>query len=287
MNKYIAYISIFIVINLYGCVTKEYGTSVAPTARLSPTLTSTKLPNIITKTPTPFPTLLPEEVTKEVKEFLLTGGKCLAPCLWDVYPAKTSYEEMTHLFSRLGKNGFVTSSGNHTYYTTSFKYKDSIHIDIKVDSENHIVKNMKSSIDGLSKPNITPDEWKGFSLKEILETYGIPSLIDIYLDLPNNFALYGIRLYYGSSNMYVLFNGSGSYNPAVDRASAHICPTGDEITDMVVWVGNDPVDMIPNGIPLKNVTSLDLDKFHSLIVETPEKACFDLQLSAFPWFVGK
>jgi hypothetical protein len=250
--------------------------SLTPESTILPILFSTPAKTVI-----PESTPAPADIQKKIEQLMQTNGNCSFPCFWGLDPEKTSQAELENLLSQLGKNGFIYQDGDHIYESTTLPFNKLGGVYLQADIQNNVVRNVKSTLDGLWNPEITPNDWSAYNLNSVLKTYGSPDDIEIYLDLPYNSVLYGIRLIYKNLDTIILFSGSAKDQKTSDGL-VKICPDTSEISSVILWLGKNPINNgVPNGIPLSNATSLSVDKFTKLYRQDSQSACMTLHIDVF------
>ncbi len=261
---------------LNGC--RGLGTNYSVSTPLS---NVTQIPNVsLTENSTITPTLSPSDIQKELEAFLQTNGNCLFPCFWGIRPELTSYTQVESLFNSLGKQGFVSNQGVHTLVSTTLAFKGGGRVYFKTDIQNNVVQNIEVTLDGLWNREIRPQDWSAYHLSEILRKYGHPTSIELYLDLPNNLILYGIKLTYNDLDTIVLYTASKSQDK-IPSSHVSICPNG-EIESVKINLGKSPINPEPSGVPLSNATGLTIDDFYGLFAGDTT-SCLDISLQAMGW----
>jgi hypothetical protein len=181
----------------------------------------------------------------------------------------------------LGKKGFLYNDGDHIYESTVFSFKKSGSIAFKVDIQNGVVRNIKSTFDGLWHAEITPKDWSAYNMSTILKSYGTPTSVETYLDLPYDQVLYSIRLIYKDIDTIILFSGEADPSQKPSDGRYKVCPDM-EISTVSLWLGKNPINNEPQGEPLLTSASLSSDEFMKLFEKTPESACLTLRSSQNP-----
>ena len=220
----------------------------------------------------------PKNLEYEIETFLQTNRNCNLPCFWGIYPEATNYTQVESFFYGLGKEGFVSNEGDHTYMSTTFAFKENGRVYLKLDIQNSVVQNIEATLDGLWNREIELKDWSAYNLDEVLRVYGPPTSIELYLDLPNNLILYSIKLTYKNLDATILYGGSKSDEGDRPSSQVTVCP-GREISSVKMSLGKNPINPEPSGTSLSMATTLNVNDFHQLYIEDPG-TCFDLNISA-------
>jgi hypothetical protein len=261
-------------------------TSVTATrAKPSVTTTITSLP-IPTYTPTLTkpPTLTSTERDDALLQLLATANDCNAPCLFGIVPGKTTIDELeNHFYTTFGE-GLTTKdvNGRIQSYAISFNLADHLLNSTEFRIRSGVVYQIDTLLDHLFDPAVKPEEWSAFSLRNILESYGMPSRVEFYLDTPhepvsNPGVIYSYTLFFSTSDTIVTYYGGQKENIAILR----ICLLEEQPTHMEMHIAWQPyIEGSDDGVTLENATSLSIQGFYNLMMNDPH-GCIDLKTDAF------
>ncbi len=155
-------------------------------------------------------------------------------------------------------------------------------MDLQADVQNDLVRNIVVTVDGLWSPNILAQDWSAYSMDEVLSEYGLPTSVELYLDFPNKMLQFGIRLKYEKLDTSILYSGGYKLNANnLTSSDAIICPN-DNISDIKLHMGKQPINYEPNGVLLSDATKLDIQTFHKMFTEDPS-SCITVDLTAMGW----
>ena len=260
-------------------------TTISPTLTLIPTPTrgSTQLP---TNTPTITQVVLsPDEIQARLREYLVNNGNCTTPCFFGIEPGKTTLDQVVQQFSPvLGKSGIEQDPyGTGLIYSKGFSVGNYITGEIILGFKNNIVDWIDSSIHNLDKEAVQPSEWTGFSIRKILQMFGVPSKIVFYIDYPhepttNPGIVYSYLMFFDEYKVVIYHLGGWMpYN-----RTYHICLAQEKPNYIRFWFNTDRSGPFTEGVELSQATKLSNQDFYNMYIqEKTENSCIDLTASKF------
>jgi hypothetical protein len=261
---------------------------VMPTATLLPGLSpppSPEYPVLITPRVTPFPTRTRAEVREELIYMLRTNGNCLLPCFWGIEPDQTHYEELYSIIDLLGGLRFDALQANGRLRVAShfrIEEKGGVLIEFGADLQDDIVRDLKVTLTNLFDTGITPEDWSAYNMDEILRTYGVPDMVELYSGTPYNALTFAVRLKFEDNDTSIMYSGlTTETDKYLTQSSIIFCPEEIGVDAVVMWMGKHPFNEQPDGVPLSKATGLDEQAFHKLFTENPS-ACLALNRDAMP-----
>ena len=122
----------------------------------------------------------------------------------------------------------------------------------------------------------SPREWIAYSPETLIKRYGKPSRVEFAVDKQQSITVVMI-LYFDTSDLIVAYSGYDMY-PWM------FCPLTTAPFDSVrLWIGPNPRNTPSfDTVALENATSLTMDQFTQLMLGDPQKACFSVNMNAFP-----
>jgi hypothetical protein len=260
-------------------------TTIPPTLTSKPsaTLTATIKPSFTpepsptrTMTLTPYPSPNPERAEELIKILLQKSMDCSSPCFGGIVPNKTTLSEARNILTNLGLELIAINNDNqHFVYNTDIRAKDK-NLSLILTGHDEIISDINL---GLLPEKQQPDvarEWLAFSPETLIHRYGQPSKLNLVLARgPSSDAMF-MNVYFDIVNLIIQYGFDISHN------KIRICPLIDQVIEIRLWVGNDPINPPKGGLPLEETTSLSLDTFSKLMTGEPKKACFSIKPEAFP-----
>lgn len=252
----------------------------------SSTFTVTPSPSPVpSPTSSPVPTLELTPFADEIHAFLTQGEDCSSPCVFGIVPGQTSLEDAMKTFSWLRHPLLEKTYPNDSkFYNTviGVKEKDlSINVDLFI--EKRVVKNMIVGISLSAHKRVSDiDAWKAFSPKMILEKYGVPSRVGIYLSFPTEegfplyTAWYDMIFFYDKQNFAIMY----FHGLVREEDFINACPATDLFSSVKIYYGKDLENPPFDGLPLGKVTSLTLEQFVDLLKEESGFDCFKISKAA-------
>lgn len=250
---------------------------------ITPTITLT-----FTPIPTSQPTLDRTQVTLRVEDLLKTNGNCAPPCLWGLKVGKTSFEQVDAFFQHMDRKGYIerNEKGEISLYNTSFRGRnDTFPIEIVIDFDAGIIKDIRMFIGGLYESGINREGWSAYSLKNILQTYGVPSRVVFAVQQPteppynSGLVAYSYVVHYEAPNVTYFYRGGPIHAGQVYR----ICPMSPKEAATALWLffGKHPYGDFRDWVDLSEATSLSLEDFYKVFTEGDEGTCLNLKAKAF------
>lgn len=267
--------------------TSENSSSVAFTATGLPNITpppTQYFPPLLTPHVTPFPTRTLAESSDDLAYMLKTNDDCNFPCFWGIYPDTTRYEELYSVIDNLGGYRFETLSENgHLRIGSNFRFEDEnrIQVEFQADLQDEIVRDLKVLLLNLWKPENTPKDWSAYNMDEILRTYGAPDKVELYYFGIDNAMGFDIQLKYeGIDTSIVYYAATNEIDKYLTPTSAIFCPGEIGIDKVALYMGKNPFNTIPDGVPILKATGLTEQDFYKLFTENPS-ACLTLDQKVF------
>ncbi len=184
-------------------------TPTATTVLAQPTVSPTKTLPPPTTTPTPVPTLTNEQEAGVLSELLQRDDSCPLPCWWGIVPSQSLLDLVLTRLRELGFRVGSTSAG--------MRAADDFLVTVDFGSSDGVVTtiDVASSYDPLEEKSSTYSQafarsWRDYSLKEMLDRYGIPShtlLFSPYRADPGGGPTYRLYLFYDSQGIVVEYRG--------------------------------------------------------------------------------
>ena len=255
----------------------------------SPTLTPTRTPTpSSTPTLTPLPTLTAQERETRIRELLKTNGDCELPCWWGITPGRTNWAA-TRQFIMQYDGGFSYGTGDLDI--------DDIYIRVVMPEGEGVVESIKVDVEGHYNQLVFEEDWKYYSLAQILATYGEPSRVWIQLAagpvMPGSTMGYGVWLFYDHLGFLVCYGGSG----VVVQPIYHVCPTlrgPGGIVSIRLWLQSPDSktlleelagvtqEQLPYLRPVEEATGLSVEEFYTLFTQSDGPACFESPRDMWP-----
>jgi len=256
-----------------------------------PSATPMRLPSPVPSTPTsspthtpapptitPRPTLTAEERWAIAKEMLETNGGCELPCWWGIIPGKTDWQSVKEWFTAIGGFVFEIPSPERLfdyYIDMSFEHNHGIVESITVMSE--IAR-------GYNSQHFAQD-WRRYSLDQVLTRYGLPSQVYIQFvppleqDAP---AYYQLWLVYDHLGFYTVYTGPVAYEPPIMKA----CLRFKEVWSIMLYLQSprpgEPVLESPDLHPLEEATGMDVQTFYETFRQAGTAACLESPVEVWP-----
>lgn len=301
MNKTSILIFTMISLVLFGCLAsnQELATQISPkvdtiktiTIR-APISTASVIPTVISMD-LPISTLNATESSFIVKQLLLQNDYCVTPCIWGIFPGKTTLKDAQFIFSNLGSPLIKTLQlDRQSFYASSFGPKSGLEnglsFQVILTVEDLYVKNMRAGV-SLANYTLAPahDEWTAYSPENVLKRYGVPSRVDFSLfypaesGSPPNAAWYVMAIYFDDLDLIFEY-GSDPLRPLTKEGNAvRVCPSTDPFAGVNIWLGKEPVYPPVIGLSLEEALTrtLTLSEFYNTLVVN--SGCFELNSKVF------
>jgi len=266
-----------------GCVSSNSTTVSMQTKTQPPSQTLSPATSIKTLTPTQTLTLTPpvtlkaDEAKEKMKSLLQESMDCNAPCFWGITPDQTTLGEAKNIFTRFGLSlEYVNRRSDFQFYSMRHDFDTGLSIGSDLTIQNGIVKTLVVHIHPEDKKTRIPKEWSAYAPETLINRYGNPSKVTFDVDRGPSPG-YGIALFFDAVDLIVYY-GSSDLGPGLQ-----ICPLLDRVDHIRIWMGKNPHYPPSNDrIPLDEATSMTIEEFSTLMTNKPEKACFTLNINAFP-----
>jgi hypothetical protein len=260
-------------------------TKTIPTVTTTPALTEASTLSLpqATNTVTNSAQLSDIEREQALRNLLKTNGGCSQPCFFGIVPGKTSLAEAENLLTPMLGEGLkrTNSDGTVSSFGIGFGLENTLRGEIILTIKSDVVQNINVYMGGLFKPDVPQEDWSSFSLKSILETYGVPTGVTFYMESPhepvsNPGMIYSYMIMYEHKNVGVFFQGGWIKNSSI----YHLCLSQLKPEFIRIWIGENPYLASTDGIQPAGSTSIDLQEFYQLFSENDD-GCIDLQGKAF------
>jgi hypothetical protein len=258
-------------------------TTIPPTftSKPSATLTATIKPSSTpeptptrTMTSTPYPSPNPEQAGEIIKTLLQKSFDCSSPCFGGIVPNETTLSEARNILNNLGLNLTAMNNDNrHFVYNTLIWAKD---VSFTLTGHDEAITDIRLFLPPEKQQPDVAREWLAYSPETLIHRYGQPSKVNLVLSRgPTSDAMFMI-IYFDNVNMII------EYMFDISNNKIRICPLIDQVIEIRLWIGNDPIYPPKGGLPLEETTSINLDAFSKLMTGKPEKACFNFKVEMFP-----
>ncbi len=273
-----------------------------PTVSPSPTPPNPTLPPMHTPTPsptlTPLPTLTARESETRIRELLRTNGDCELPCWWGITPGRTTWAATRQFIIQMGgrTSDMLHRDGSIGHGVGGFDAND-IYTSVGVLERGGVVESIEVAIEGEHNQLVFLEDWKYYSLSQILAIYGEPSRVWIQLAagpvMPGSTMGYGIWLFYDHLGFLVSYGGSGVVVQSIYR----ICPAQNGpggIVSIRLWLQSPHSktsleelagvtrENLPYLRPVEEATGLSVDEFYALFTQSDAPACFESPRDMWP-----
>ncbi len=264
-----------------------------PTRVFSPVaLTVTTLP-VHTPVPpasTPYPTLTADQERAFVVEMLETNGGCELPCWWSITPGKTTWQDVRDQLGLYYGHGIPQPDGVHyeavyggaPHTKPLFGY----YIALEFTELGGTVQSIQviSEVDRNAQASHFVQDWRHYSLNQVLGRYGIPSQVRMHIVPeiePGASPYYTLGLGYDHLGFYILYLGPAVSEPPVMR----VCPRFGEVTGIILYLQSpqpgEPVlsDDTPT---LEEATGMDVETFYETFKNADSDVCLESPAEMWP-----
>lgn len=248
----------------------------------------------VSPTPTPRPTLTAGEEQAFVREMLATNGGCELPCWWGITPGEDRWSDVRDRLGLYPGQGILQPDGTRLYeigygdliYPPPPPYGYYIHIGlIERDGVVRSITVMGEVIQRTTPERFAQD-WRRYSLDQVLNGYGEPS--QIYIQLvppiePDSPVYYQLWLVYDHLGFYVVYTGPAVYEPPIMRA----CPRWEEVTDIALRLQSpqsaEPLFESPGTFrTIEETTGMDIRTFWETFRQAEATACLESPAEIWP-----
>ena len=212
---------------------------------------------------------------------LETNGGCELPCWWGIVPGKTDWQSVKERFTAIGGFVFEIPSPERLfdyYIDLSFEHSHGVVESITVMSE--IAR-------GYTSKHFAQD-WRRYSLDQVLTRYGEPSQVHIQLVPaiePGAPVYYNLALVYDHLGFFINYEGPAVHEPPVMRA----CPRFEEVTLIVLELqvsrpGEsvlEPQEEYPFPT-LEEATGMNVDAFYEVFRDADSDTCLESPAEMWP-----
>ena len=243
--------------------------SQTPTSSPSPTGTSTQLT-----------TLEPAEASEAIKTLLQEPVDCEAPCFWGIMPGQSTFDEAVRAITHFGLQLLYTNTlDNKEFRQSEYAFENGLSISTILTIQNKIVGNLRVGITPEMQKAGVPRQWLAYSPETLITRYGMPSKVSIAVDSgPRSF--FDMVMYFDEVELIVEYTGYNIIGGTA--ASPQVCPLTDQFNHVGIWMGQNPVNPPPSGVPLEDATYLTIEEFSELMTRNSDNACFNLKSEIFP-----
>lgn len=277
-----------------------------------PSATPTRLPSLVpstaapspTYTPspptiTPRPTLTAEEERAFVRELLVTNGGCELPCWWGIMPEETTWQEVRNRLSLYYGQGISQPGGVHRHEVV---YGDLIYpypppygyyIHIEFTERDGVVQSIqvRGEIVRRTTPERFAQDWRRYSLDQVLTQYGEPSqvILELWPNPPEPYYPYRLFVFYDHLGILIEYEG-----PAIPGEPFRVCPEFDQVTHLHLWLRS-PEDRISllqlanldslelaQMLPLEKATGMNVETFYQTFKDRENEVCLESSVSVWP-----
>jgi hypothetical protein len=251
-----------------------------------PPTTPSPLPLPTKIVPTLIPTLSTEEKENRIQYWKRTNGDCPIPCIFGVFPKKTTLDEVRNIFNPVLGEGqeIKDKKGTITEFRTHFFNNNHYIADINMTLKSNVVKSIEILRYDLNDPTIPPNEWDAFSLPNILQKYGVPTNVEFF-DQPHigegdshpEGEVLGFDLFFQDHNTIVSYYGSWKTNHAI----IPLClGKGEAGFDRIIMGDVFTYRVTKGGVKISDAATITPEEFYK-IYSKPTNQCFQLKTSAF------
>jgi len=256
-----------------------------------PTITPSPMHTHVPPTSTPCPTLRADERQAFVREMLETNGGCELPCWWGIIPGETAWQAAKDFFASQGIEEIVYEGDLYYYFDPpllerSMQYNLELHFTQRAGVVHSI--EVHSQVLGDPKINCFAQDWRRYSLDQVLSRYGMPSQVRIHVVPeiePGAPIYYSLALVYDHLGFFILYEGPAVYEPLVMR----ICPRFGEAARIYLELQAprpgesvlEPQEEYPFPT-LEEATGIDVKTFHKTFREAGAQMCLESPAEIWP-----
>jgi hypothetical protein len=299
----------FIVIMVASCAQSTESILPRFTAVSTQQVNSTSPMRVATETPntSPIPTLDPtlpvEDARKRLLELLSNNGNCHLPCLWNITPGKSTYQEAQIILAPLGSisdvGGFGPEIGSISpVYTkgdlwliTRATYLATNQTVTRVVFQARALKRViaadgSSGFNPIFNSQLFGERLNYYMLPHMLTEQGIPTSVKIASH--GGAAGFGILILYPERGLLIDYSAQMDSTDMVLRgcpANAHVemelYPPGTSDSFYELLQQTDWSTRLNNYKPLEEVTSLSIEEFYQTFKE-PNDGCIETSTEFWP-----
>jgi hypothetical protein len=204
---------------------------------------------------------------------------CEAPCFWGITPGQTTLDEAKNIFTHLGLEVKSITDQGKDFHGIRYDFENGLSIIVTLTIQGDLVKNVRVGINPETPSAGVPRKWSAYSLETLISRYGVPTKVDFAMEWGPR-TLFDMVIYFENVELIVEYTG---YNiTGGTRSSPQVCPLTDNFDSVRLWMGPDPQNPPPSGVPLEDATSLTMEEFSKLITGDADMACFNLKGEKFP-----
>lgn len=260
-----------------------------PIPKPTQTATLTTIPPSPTATLTSLPRMSRQDAQAFAAELFRTNGNCTPPCFWGIVPDKTTLDEAAQFLNSFCEEGTVKKNpaGEIYHYDNGTSVKNGyLKMSVILGIQYGIADTIQVYMGGFFEPGVEPEDWAAYSLKGMLEMYGVSSRVRFFVDYPHEpvsntgKVLYSYLVFFDSYHVVI------AYSQVItdDAALYPICPLSpsQEPPYLNLWLGEDSLNGENiGGIDLTQATNLSYENFYKLFTPEGDGSCFYLRRDAF------
>jgi len=273
------------------------------TATLAPMTPSATLPPTHTSTPTPASlvlpaiTMSPQEAEAALLELLKTNGNCTGKCVAGIWPDEMNVQEAVDVMARWGTINIVEDFEGDTFiHLVQTPLEDQVFVKLSIGTWTKELETIDEVSFNIMVPSgdsfasedlwlVNRENWQGFQLDSILETYGIPSYVGFFFQttveigspLEGRTIHYGLDLHYEDLNLIAGIGAMAYYN----GETLFICPSKDPHGVGIDINPERSLEKLEEFRPVtwEALTGTDLEAFYRMFTdETNPDACITTTL---------
>jgi hypothetical protein len=221
--------------------------------------------------------------------------RCQLSCWWNIIPGETTWEAAKNFFVQRGL-GWIenTGQGGTTFrvsypdHPTPFSYS----VDVNLVAKNDSVQSISIKGEGGLISSHFAQDWRHYSLEEILGQYGQPSQILLTINLPHESganSFYTLYIFYQQHGFGIAYGGIADDGGSKLR----VCPSLEQVSDIDLWLQSPksstaidrialPSDAKPYTRSLEEATDLNIAAFYKTFKDTGNQRCIDTPASLWP-----
>lgn len=263
----------------------------SPTAISTRRPTATPLLDTATPSRTPVPTLDTKQQAQLVTDILKTNGGCKLPCWWGIVPGSTRFQAAVDSLQQQGLNpylvrdltGALTIDIPHSTqlfdygFSMGFTADQGVISRLKVDGETY----------NLTRSRRFANDWRRYSLSNVLQEYGQPSTIRFVSGPPaeqNAPVLYTLTLLYEPLGFAIGYTGPAQFDSKSNVI--HACPRFEQMTDirLILVAPGNPIttsdaELTDLGPTLQETTGVGVGDFYQKFKNSASIDCLEYHLT--------
>lgn len=280
-----AYLSLIFMLAISGCMPNKTTIKSAltltqsPSSTLTPSTSTPTLQPTHTSTLTPPATLKPEQAENAIRTLLRNPVDCKAPCFWGITPGQTTLDEATNILTHLGLQVKSITYQGKDFYGIRYNFQNGLSVMVTLTVQEELVENLRVDITPEMQRAGILREWSAYSPETLIKQYGTPSRVDFFLGEIGP-PTYSMQVYFKEVDLIIQYINID--HVVFESGQTHVCPLLDQYTSVGIWLGENPQYPPAAVVPLEEATSMTLEEFSSLMMGSPDKACFRLKKEKLP-----